>query len=165
MDGPFELREKGMQYLPGISVNRMSHSDLEEVMEIEKKSFPSPWSKDQFVWELKNRVSTLFVARERIKDLARLYGYICFWVVADEAHILNLAIHPAFRKLNAASLLLDHTLVYCRERGVRQVFLEVRRSNRPAQALYRKFGFVIDRIRKGYYNDTQEDALVMALNL
>lgn len=165
MEGSFDLREKGGQQLPGILVDRMSLDDLEEVLKIEKKSFPSPWSRDLFVRELKNRVSVLFVAKEKLKGMARLHGYICFWVVADEAHILNLAIHPSFRRLKTASFLLNHTLVYCREREVRQVFLEVRRSNRPAQALYRKFGFMIGRVRKGYYNDTGEDALVMALDL
>jgi len=165
MEGSFDLREKGRNHLPGISIDSMSYGDLQEVIEIENRSFPSPWSRDLFVRELNNRESTLFVARERIKGMARLYGYICFWVVVDEAHILNLAIHPSFRRLNAASFLLSHALVYCKERGVQQVFLEVRRSNWPAQALYGKFGFVIDTIRKGYYNDTREDALVMALDI
>ena len=165
MGSSFDLCLKGKSYLPRISVETMSHGDLEEILEIEKRSFPSPWSRDLFVRELNNRSSKNFVAREEIKGMSRLAGYICFWTVAAEAHILNLAVHPSFRRLRTASLLLSHTLDYCRERGIRQVFLEVRSNNRPAQILYGKFGFVVNTIRKGYYNDTREDALVMALDL
>jgi ribosomal-protein-alanine N-acetyltransferase len=165
MEGSFDLQEKERQKDAKISVGPMSQCDLEEVLEIEKKSFPSPWSKALFVRELSNRASKLFVAREEVEGMARLFGYVCFWIVADEAHILNLAVHPSYRRLNTASLLLLHTLAYCREQGVVHIFLEVRRSNRPAQSLYKKFGFVINSIRKGYYNDTREDALVMILDL
>lgn len=165
MEGSFDLLEKGKQNLAGISVGRMAYSDLEEVLEIEKKAFPSPWSRDLFVRELNNRASTLFVTTEGFEGMARLIGYICFWVVADEAHILNLAVHPSYRRLNTASILLLHTLAHCRDQGVVHIFLEVRKSNQPAQSLYRKFGFMNNSIRKGYYNDTREDALIMTLDL
>lgn len=165
MEGSFDLYLKGESNFLGISVERMSHADLEEVLVIEKRSFPSPWSRELFVREFNNPSSKLFVAKEEIKGVPRLFGYICFWAVVDEVHILNLAVHPSFRRLNTASLLLSHTLNYCRERGVLQIFLEVRSENRPAQTLYRKFGFAVNTIRKGYYNDTREDALVMVLDL
>jgi ribosomal-protein-alanine N-acetyltransferase len=165
MEGSFDLWDKGKRDLGGLSVSRMSHRDLEEVFEIEKQSFPSPWSRDLFVRELNNQASKLFVAREGLEGMAQLFGYICFWIVGEEAHILNLAVHPCHRRLNTATVLLSCTLAYCRDKGVMCVFLEVRRGNRPAQSLYEKFGFVTDSIRKGYYNDTGEDALVMKLEL
>ena len=139
--------------------------DLEGILHIERASFPSPWSEEVFFHEMQNRLSTILVAKRRSGKGWELLSYLCFWIMAEECHILNLATHPEFRRQGTASLLLAHTLSHCTDKGIKRVFLEVRNSNVPAQSLYQKHGFQTDYIRKDYYTDTCEDALVMALEL
>jgi len=158
----FDLLKGDEGFLSELCVHKMTRMDLEEVVKIEKASFPSPWPEEAFIYEMENGLSRLFVARGK-KGKTPLVGYICFWIVVDECHILNIATHPEFRRKKVASLLLTHTFSQCKKCGVRRVFLEVRRGNIPARSLYMKFGFSIDHIRKDYYKDTREDALVMEL--
>jgi ribosomal-protein-alanine N-acetyltransferase len=160
----FELLKRKDLFLSNLSISKMTMEDLEEVLDIERASFPSPWPEEAFVQEMKNRFAEIFVARQKTGN-RKLVGYICYWIFLDECHILNIATHPEFRRKKVASLLLDHALFRCRKRGVKRAFLEVRSQNIPAKSMYRKFGFVIDHIRKNYYKDTNEDAFVMELNL
>lgn len=143
----------------------MTFDDLEDVLRIEKLSFPSPWPRSQFEKELKNQFSNKFTARLTHDGEKTVAAYIIFWVVADEAHILNIATHPDFRRCGIAKSLLVFTLEQLKEVGAREVFLEVRRSNAPAQKMYKDFGFREIGIRKGYYGDNKEDAIVMALTI
>jgi ribosomal-protein-alanine N-acetyltransferase len=92
-----------------------------------------------------------------------LLGYIDFYIIAGEAHMLNLAIHPAWRKKGLATQLLTHSFDYLKHQNVMQFFLDVREGNRDAIELYKKFGFDIVGKRKRYYVETNEDALVMHL--
>lgn len=146
----------------------MTVDDLEGVLEIERVSFPSPWPRSQFERELKNPLSYAFTTKV-IHPLEgkglRIIGYVIFWLVADEAHILNIAVHPGFRRRGIAKALLRFTLELLLKKGGKGVFLEVRRSNLAARRLYKGFGFKEIGVRKGYYTDNQEDAIVMGFEL
>ena len=143
----------------------MKLADIYDLMEIEQLSFPTPWSKDLFVKEFHSRFSKVFLAQSRHLAKQKVLGYICLWFVFDEVHILNLACHPHFRRQSVASALLEHCLHNSCDRGTKKVFLEVRESNHAARKLYAKFGFKPIGLRKGYYTDTREDAIVMFLEV
>ncbi len=142
----------------------MTFDDLGDVLGIEKLSFPSPWPRSQFEKEIKNQFSNKFVAKIAHDGGKTVVAYIIFWVVADEAHILNIAVHPDFRRQGIAKSLLVFALDRIEEMDGRGIFLEVRRSNIAAQMLYKKFGFREIGVRKGYYGDNGEDAVVMQLS-
>ncbi len=144
---------------PGISITAMSGDDLDQVMEIERASFPLPWSRSSFEKELvENNYACYLVACSR--EEGRVIGYAGCWVIFDEAHVTTLAVHPLFRRNGTGSALLASLIKQAYGRGARQIFLEVRDSNEAARRLYEKFGFKIKGIRKKYYLD--EDAVVMA---
>lgn len=139
---------------------------LGEVMEIERLSFPTPWSKQFFVNELKYGIASLFVAVVPEKGgHERVVGYIVCGQVLDEVHIQNLAVHPRFRRKGVATRLLTYIFNHFGERGVSSFYLEVRSKNPPALNLYKKMGFIPIGVRKGYYSDTKDDAIVMKLEL
>jgi len=140
----------------------MTVEDLDGVLRIERASFPNPWTREQFVHELGNPVSnayTINIAQGRGEQLA---GYVIFWLVHGEAHILDIAVAPEHRRAGVARTLLSAVLDKMRASMVFEVFLEVRRSNAAARALYREFGFREVYERKRYYGD--EDAVVMSFS-
>ncbi|HXI10777.1 MAG TPA: ribosomal protein S18-alanine N-acetyltransferase [Thermodesulfobacteriota bacterium] len=139
----------------------MSAKDLDEVLEIERQSFPKPWTRGMFESELKNPVSFSTVLRADSGGEQKLVAYMVYWVVHGEAHILNIAVDPGLRRRGAAELLLGASLEQMRRNQVYEVFLEVRRSNVAARNLYAYFGFRESFERKNYYGD--EDAIVMTL--
>jgi ribosomal-protein-alanine N-acetyltransferase len=151
-------------------------SDLDSALKIEADCFPHPWSKEMFLAELgRDKITRCFIAevtpggrgadRKRAgKEMNLVAGYIMSWLVADELHITNLAVSPAHRRSGLAAGLVEHALEDARDNGASWCQLEVRFSNRPAQALYRKFGFRKIGIRREYYHDG-EDAVVMGLDL
>jgi ribosomal-protein-alanine N-acetyltransferase len=148
----------------------MRAADLEAVLEIERQSFRTPWSRQAFLHELeRNRVAGLWVARgewRRDDDAAAsVLGYLCLWAVADEVHVTNLAVHPARRGEGVGRLLLGTLLAYHRTRGARRAFLEVRPANAEARRLYEGLGFKEVGRRRGYYVDTGEDALLLEARL
>ena len=143
-----------------VLIREMRESDLEEVLEIEKKSFADPWSRKLFKETLSFPHSVNFVLRE---STGALLGYINFYLIGEEAHMLNLAIRPDFRKKGVATHLLHYAIDFLKHRKAANFFLEVREGNRDAIALYRKFGFQMIGRRKRYYVETNEDALVMHL--
>ena len=95
----------------------------------------------------------------------RVIGYIIFWVIGEEAQINNIAVHPGFRRLGVGERVLRQVIAQLRSSGVSMVTLEVRPSNTGAQTLYRKLGFRMIGLRKGYYTNPPEDAFVLALHL
>jgi len=137
--------------------------DARSLWDIEKRSFPSPWSLWCFLTECANPRSTILVAGPPPPQPWETWAYIVYWVVADEMHLLNLAVHPARRRQGIARALLTEALARVRTQGVVVVWLEVRPSNAAALALYRAFGFEEVGVRPGYYSDCGEDALVYAL--
>ena len=145
-----------------LSVEPMVLADLDSVLAIERASFPTPWSRGAFVYELRqNRVARCWVARAS----GEVVGYLCLWEVASEIHITNLAVHPAWRCRGVARTLLGAILEDARRRRLAVALLEVRPTNQEARALYESFGFRMVGRRKGYYPDTGEDALVMETDL
>jgi len=142
----------------------MKEEDIDAVWDIEILSFSSPWKKKQFAEELKNNRSHILLATIEEAGKKKVVGYICWWTVADEIHILNLASHPDYRRKRVANALLNALLSYAANHGITYATLEVRRFNSPAVQLYKKFGFAIKGIRKGYYPEG-EDAIVMEMDM
>jgi ribosomal-protein-alanine N-acetyltransferase len=128
------------------------------VCEIECSIFPAPWSRQAFETELSESGPSVTLVAERA---GRVIAYFISWVVVDELHIGNLAVDPAMRSGGVATALLSRALEAAARRGVALATLEVRVSNRKARGLYAKFGFKEVAIRRGYYSDNGEDALVM----
>ena len=146
---------------PNVTIRDMKESDLEEVLQIEKKSFADPWSRRLFKETLSFPHSINFVLQEAN---GALLGYINFYLIGEEAHMLNLAIHPDWRKKGLAAQLLNHAIDFLKRRKAAHFFLEVREGNLDAIRLYGKFGFQMIGRRKRYYVETNEDALVMHLD-
>jgi len=144
----------------------MTEEDLEGVLTIEAASFTSPWRRSVFLAELRtNKVAHLFVARATEGALpGGVLGYSATWAIADEMHITSFAVHPDFRRQHVGQQLLQGVLAHAVALGCRQAVLEVRASNRGAQGLYARFGFAPVAVRKHYYADNREDAIVMFLD-
>jgi ribosomal-protein-alanine N-acetyltransferase len=144
-------------------IQSVKPTDLDAVMEIERLSFKSPWSRQVFAEELTRSWAHVDVVRSSASS--NLVAFCNYWLVADEVHLLNVATHPQERRMGHASRLLAHVIEYARRAACRLVTLEVRRSNDAAQRLYRRFAFKAVGIRPQYYVDDQEDAVIMSLDL
>ena len=132
---------------------------LPQIHEIEKLSFPSPWSLNALKSEIKNPISHLWA----LKREDALSGYICFWMLDKEAQLLSLAVHPRERRKGFGHTLLKKMIETTVSEGIQIVWLEVRPSNLAGIGLYRKTGFKEVCRRPRYYSDTHEDAIVMVL--
>lgn len=141
------------------SIRRMTNEDLGEILAIEQASYPTPWSRRAFEGEIRAPHANPLVLGQ--PDSPSVIGYICSWRTLDECHILNVAVHPSFRRMGLASQMIDHLLETCQETGTLHHFLEVRVSNEGAIELYKKYGFKVCGVRRRYYADTGEDALIM----
>ena len=142
----------------------MTLDDLPEVLAIDRASFPVPWSERTYRFELlKNPVASLFVAESTQSDAGRILGYVGLWELIDEGHISTLAVEPGERRQGVAESLILNSLRFFVSRGIETASLEVRRSNKAARNLYAKYGFEIVGVRRGYYRDNKEDALIMTL--
>ena len=144
-------------------IRRAGLADVQAIWAIETLSFPTPWSRWSFLAELGHRNSRMLVAGPPAPQPWQTWAYLIFWVVLDEMHILNLAVHPAQRRRGIARRLLSEGLAQARALGAELAWLEVRPSNTPARALYESFGFKEVGRRPRYYDDTQEDALLLTL--
>jgi ribosomal-protein-alanine N-acetyltransferase len=134
---------------------------LEQILEIENVSFPSPWSMKAFKAEIQNPSACLWAL---IEDKV-LSGYICFWMFDSEIQLINIAIHPEKRQQGLGEYLLTKMIEDCISKAKHYIWLEVRPSNAAAKRLYQKMGFEEVGRRKKYYMDTNEDAIVMSLPL
>ncbi|MEW6658079.1 MAG: ribosomal protein S18-alanine N-acetyltransferase [Thermodesulfobacteriota bacterium] len=137
-------------------------TDINGIWAIEKVSFPTPWSRFSFLAELGHSLSHTLVAGPPGPQPWQVWGYLIYWVVAEEMHILNLAVHPQQRRRGLARRLLTASLAQARKLGAQVAWLEVRPSNDPALSLYHSFGFQEVGRRPRYYDDTEEDALLLA---
>lgn len=143
-------------------IRKMEVEDIDEVTRVEEETFASPWPKDIFEHELThNAHAHYFVA---VLD-GEVIGFSGFWAVLDDAQITNIAISPKYRGYKIGEKLFDYTCQHALKLGVTRLSLEVRESNEVAQNMYRKFGLVPGGVRKQYYTDNQEDAIVMWVNL
>lgn len=138
-------------------------TDVDAVMEIERLSFKSPWSRQVFSDELALSWARVDVVRG--VPGGPIVAFSNYWLVSDEVHLLNVATHPQERRQGHASRLLAHVIDEARRAACRVLTLEVRRSNEPALRLYRRFAFKAVGVRPSYYVDDNEDAVVMSLDL
>lgn len=145
-----------------LSIREMVLEDIEEVLEVETATFTMPWTKDVFNQEIvENKYAHYYVlVFER-----KIVGYVGLWIVMDDAQITNIAILPDFRGKKLGERLFRFAVQQAIQMGAKRLSLEVRVSNIIAQRMYRKFGLVPGGIRKNYYTDNQEDAIVMWVNL
>ena len=147
-----------------ITIDLMHKEDMDQVLAIEQASFSMPWSRTLFLSEFRSPlVSTLLVALADDPVLRTVIGYLVFWTVADEMHILNLATAPDQRRRGVAKKLVLAGLKWAHLKGAKRAFLEVRASNTVAQKLYAGFGFTGTSMRREYYDSPVEDAVVMVL--
>jgi ribosomal-protein-alanine N-acetyltransferase len=141
-----------------IRLRRMTVHDLDQVMQIERRSFSAPWSRHAFLTELvDNQFARYIVAEHR----GRIVGYAGIWLILDEGHVTNVAVDPDYRGRRLGERLMRALMTLCAAQGISRMTLEVRVTNYVAQHLYRKLGFQDAGIRRGYYTDNQEDALIM----
>lgn len=142
-------------------LREMRESDLDRVMEIERDSFSTPWSRGSFRNLLARRDADLWVAEVE----GEVVGYAVAWYVLGEAELGNVAVAREWRRRGIAGRLLRFAVERCRGRDIRRLYLEVRQSNHEAQTLYERHGFVQIGLRRRYYRSPVEDAKVMCLHL
>ena len=138
-------------------IRDMQEDDIPTILEIEQISFSTPWFKESFLNEIykKYAFSKVAVFEENV------IGYICTNYLLHESHILNLAVHPDFRRRGVATILMNTAIRELKKRGCVFMYLEVRISNTGAQIFYEHFGFKAETIRKKYYGNPDENALLM----
>ena len=147
--------------LMGIVIDDMKVEDLPEIVSIENASFKTPWSETLFYNEIRKTIAVSRVA----KIDGKVVGYLCANLIIDEGHILNLAVHPQYRRRGIASWLIKEMIDIMRNSACRSIFLEVRLSNEQARSMYGKFGFSLLGTRRNYYISPVEDAVIMVLRL
>ncbi len=155
---------------PPFTYRRMQLDDLDRVMEIEKDGFAHPWSADLIRREMAHDWSTILVSTQRRRGPGGIaddviLGFVVYWLVHDELHILNIATAVEERRTGVGRALMQEAAARGRRAGAVLATLEVRRSNTPAIALYRSLGYRQAGIRPNYYVDEGEDAIVMVLDL
>ncbi len=143
---------------PAIVVRDMYLADLDDVLVIERSSFPTPWSRQSFLSELVDNTFAVYLVLE---FCGRVAAYGGMWLILDEAHVTNVAVLPEFRGHGFGEAMMDGLIARAAERQAQRMTLEVARSNVVAQNLYAKLGFVQLGIRRGYYSNPVEDALIM----
>ncbi|GGE55909.1 ribosomal-protein-alanine acetyltransferase [Pullulanibacillus camelliae] len=146
----------------GMQIRQMTLDDVDGVVYVEERSFSHPWTREAFENEMRtNQFATYFVA----EDDGFIIGYCGQWLILDESHVTNIAVLPNYRGYKIGETLLKKAILYAKLGRAKRMSLEVRVSNEVAQNLYRKLGFQNGGIRKNYYTDNHEDALVMWVNL
>ncbi|WP_195986291.1 ribosomal protein S18-alanine N-acetyltransferase [Clostridium sp. D53t1_180928_C8] len=142
-----------------VDYSLMNESHINDVYELSKECFAIPWTLDSINNELNNPLAKYVIA----KDLStkEVIGFVGVWIIAGEGDITNIAVNPKYRKKGIASELLINLFKMCKTFNCEDITLEVRASNIPAQNLYKKFGFKKEGLRKGYYSDNNEDAIIM----
>lgn len=144
-----------------VTFRKMTIHDVNEVYEIEKQSFTLAWTKEAFEQEMLKNEFAYYVLAETQEGVV---GYCGMWLVMDEAHITNIAISAKERGKKFGEALMKEAIETAKAQGAKLMTLEARVSNIAALNLYRKLGFQNGGIRKGYYTDNQEDAIVMWVN-
>ena len=144
-----------------MNIRRMTLDDIPAVVALDRLSFTLPWPERSFRFELTSNPAS----RCWVYNLdGKIVGTIVAWLLVDEAHIATIATHPDHRRQGIARNLLTYALRYMSREGAVTSFLEVRESNMPAQEMYREFGYEAVGLRKKYYKDTGEDAILMTLH-
>lgn len=141
-----------------LTIRMADAADVDIIAQLEQICFTVPWTRESILRELEeNSMALYFVAEVDGNPV----GYGGMWIIVDEGHIINIAVLPQFRGRHIASLLMAVLIAFGETRGVKRFTLEVRSSNEPAKAVYRKFLFKEEGLRRGYYQDNGEDAIIM----
>lgn len=144
-----------------VEIVKMTTEHIDGILVVENLSFKIPWSKNAFIEEVTgNKFARYFTALMG----TNIIGYAGMWKVFDEGHITNVAVHPEFRGSGIGSMLVAKLIEIAAREEILSMTLEVRKSNLEAQSLYEKFGFKIEGVRKSYYADNGEDAIIMWKN-
>ena len=146
-----------MNVVPAFRIDLLEgEQDLEGVLEVERESFTSPWTREMYNWELQNRaVCHIYIVRTPECSVAG------FWLVFDEIHINNIALRPQYRGRGYGTALMDHVLAEAKRLGAKRATLEVRTGNTGARRLYERLGFYVAGTRRNYYTNPVEDALIL----
>jgi len=144
-----------------ISIYKVTQSDIDDIVTIENESFQFAWKRETFENELNNEFSRFYIAK--VKGIPA--GFIMYWDIPYEIHLINIAVRPQFRRQGIASRMLSDMIEYARVNSKDIITLEVRVSNKVAISFYKKFGFKELFVREKYYVDNDEDAIVMELLL
>jgi ribosomal-protein-alanine N-acetyltransferase len=165
MSKPIEQLRTGMDLqnqTDPITFRHANLSDLDAILKIEQSSFPAPWPRSVIAGEIDGRSwSRVTIATHD----DTLLGYIVYWIITTEVHLLNLAVDPIWRRNGIAKKLMAYLIETSQSDSLAEILLEVRLSNLAAKNLYRQLGFEEIAIRPKYYSDNLEDALVMLLQL
>ena len=137
----------------------MKDVHINGVYNLSKECFAIPWTLDSITNELNNPLAKYIIAENL--ETNEVIGFVGVWIIAGEGYITNIAVNPKYRKHGVASNLLLNLLDICKSLNCNDITLEVRESNIPAQNLYKKFDFKEEGIRKGYYSDNGENAIIM----
>jgi ribosomal-protein-alanine N-acetyltransferase len=149
-----------------VKIVRMQEEHIPAVFSLDKKSLTLPWSERSYLFEIRENKTSIPLVAIQTNDgkVEHLAGFIVVWTIEDEAHVGTVAVDREFRRQRIAQKLISTAIQEAKDRGAQKVFLEVRAGNLPARALYQKLGFVDFDLRKKYYCDNQEDAIIMLLN-
>ncbi|MDO5415177.1 MAG: ribosomal protein S18-alanine N-acetyltransferase [Bacillota bacterium] len=141
-----------------VIIRQATVDDVDDIYEIEKLCFPDPWSRDSLIYEMTENPRAFYIVAELDE---RVIGYAGLWWIGDEGHITNVAVRPGYRHRHIGNGIIQVMIDFTTQEGIMHHTLEVRRSNLPAISLYEKFGFVVEGVRKEYYANNKEDALIM----
>lgn len=144
-----------------MNLRLMSQEDISQVTEIDREAFPTLWPPANYQRELKNGLAHYIVACD--EGRYHIMGFAGLWLLVDEAHITNIAVREKHRRQGIGERLLIAIIELAIELGANLITLEVRASNTDAQKLYAKYGFVRMGLRRGYYTDNREDAVLMSI--
>lgn len=141
-----------------IEICKACKDDVDSIFLISTLSFPVSWSRDSIKQEVTQNPNAFYLTA-KINNIVIGYGGI--WKICDEAHLMNIAVHPEYRGIGTGEKILEALIDLCKIKNMNDMTLEVRFSNIPAQNLYKKFGFIQEGMRKHYYSNNNEDALIM----
>lgn len=133
-------------------------TDLPEIEQLENQCFETPWSIESLDKDINGNKLSLYIVAELA---GHIVGYIGVWNIIDECHINNVAVSPVYRRQHIGTVLVETLVQSVSAAGINKFTLEVRAGNEPAKKLYQKTGFVENGLRKGYYEDNGEDAIIM----
>ncbi|TYQ18033.1 UNVERIFIED_CONTAM: [SSU ribosomal protein S18P]-alanine acetyltransferase [Acetivibrio alkalicellulosi] len=141
-----------------VNICYMDLEDIDDVIIIENLCFTIPWSRESFIQEISNSQLTRYICA-KVND--KMIGYAGMWKICDEGHITNIAVHPEYRRKGIGNKLVKGLISIAQKENLYKITLEVRKSNNAAQDLYARHGFRVEGLRKKYYSDNGEDAIIM----
>ncbi len=144
-----------------IDVKEIVKEDIEAIAMLEQEIFPDPWSANSIAETCEQNHACILGAKKN----GKLVGYVIFYYVLDEGEIARIAVAPSSRRQGAAQAVFDKLLLFCEENSVTRILLDVRVSNEGAIAFYKKMGFSEDGIRKNFYENPKEHALLMSMDI